>query len=431
MWKQALVHPQPAADASMTTVTKNSVAYVCTIFPAWTETFVVREVEELTKLGWSVTCFSLRWPSRTVASHEMLKWEERTVYSPFLFSARLLIANVCSLLSNPWRYVWCFMQLWANIRKPRLLLRSLAVFPKSVYFASIIRKQGQSRVHAHFAAVAATSAWLIAKFARIPFSFTAHAFDIFSEGYRDSLLPRKIKEAQFVACISNYNRNYLQEILEPAEEHKPRLVVVHCGVDIQGFSIVRCPPESSNAPTILSVGTLLEKKGHCYLIEAMALLRDRGKDFRCIIVGSGPLESELRMQVARHHLQGRVVLTGGLAQDKVQELMSRADMFCLACIIGKDGDRDGIPVALMEAMAKGIPVISTWVSGIPELITSDTGILVPERDEVALANAVELLIEHPVLRSQFGEKGRERVLSHFRADESAKVLASAFSSCEI
>jgi len=404
-----------------------NVAYICSLFPTRTETFVLREVEQLTRMGWPVTCFSLRRNAEVPPDEELQAWRQKTVYPPFLFSIGLLKANFYFLCTRPLRYIQCFLALWRNTTHPHALVRSLAIFPIAVWFAGLVQKEKISRIHAHFANVPATSAWIIGRLAGVLFSFTAHAFDIFSNDYRDSLLPRKVRDADFVVCISEYNRQHLESTLASAGAPAGRLVVIHCGVDVKTTRGPAARPSVNKVPTILSIGRLTEKKGHTYLIKALSLLRTKGERFRCLIVGEGPLNSTLRAQIADLKLQECISLLGELPHQDVEALLEEADIFCLACVVAKDGDRDGIPVSLMEAMARGIPVVSTSVSGIPELVCDETGILVPERDPAALAAAIETLLGQPEYRRTLGNRARERILDGFSAEANAKKLASLFS----
>ena len=250
---------------------------------------------------------------------------------------------------------------------------------------------------------------------RVPFSFTAHAHDIYLD---PQLLGEKLREARFAATVSRYNREWLAERYGRAAVE--RLHVVRCGVP-QRDLVLR--PEGRSSDLVLAVARLEPIKGLVYLVEACALLRDRGHRFRCEIVGEGAERPALEAAIRRHRLGGIVTLTGVLPQDGVRARLDRATVFVLPSVITPQGDRDGVPVALMEAMAAGLPVVSTTVSGIPELVEDGaSGCLVPPNDAVALAGSVERLLVDADLRHRLAEAARRVVERDFDTDREAERL---------
>jgi glycosyltransferase involved in cell wall biosynthesis len=244
---------------------------------------------------------------------------------------------------------------------------------------------------------------VIGRLLSIPFSFTAHAWDIFKE---QAMLPAKLRAADFVATISEYNRHYLNRLCPAAAD---RIHVVRCGVNLARFSHQHeC--RRVDPPLILSVGRLVEKKGLACLVEACARLHDRGIDFTCTIVGDGPQRNALARSIAARDLQEIVKLVGELPQEELCDLWQMACVFALPCTIARNGNRDGIPVALMEAMASGVPVVSTTISGIPELVEDGvTGLLVSSDDAEALSQAISRLLADPGLATRLARAGRQRV----------------------
>jgi colanic acid/amylovoran biosynthesis glycosyltransferase len=248
-----------------------------------------------------------------------------------------------------------------------------------------VRAWGPDRVHAHWATYPASSAMHLSRLVGVPFSFTAHAHDIFVE--RQLLVP-KLETAEFVATISEFNRRLLAQTAERAPAGRIR--IVHCGIDVNNFPYMEGRPDPA---AILAVGRLDEIKGFPVLIEACKLLRDQGVQYRCAIIGDGELRTVLESAIRMYQLHNNVQLLGARPQAEVRRYLYSAGMFVLPSVVTSNGNMDGIPVALMEAMAAGTPVISTRVSGIPELVEDRlSGLLVPQKDPVRLAGAIEELI---------------------------------------
>ena len=252
--------------------------------------------------------------------------------------------------------------------------------------------------------VAMYGAWLLG----VPFSFTGHAADLFRER---AALRDKIKRADFIVCISEFHREFfLREGARPEQ-----LIIAYCGIDPSHFAPRQGPRPDAVRPRILSSGRLVEKKGFSYLIEACDILRARGLDFECVIAGNGPLEESLRALVKERKLEDRITITGeALMQEKLPEFMRSGDVYCLACVWASDNDVDGLPQMLMEAMACGLPVVSTRLVGIPDLvIDGETGLLAKPNDAAGLADALQRMIEDPALAQRLAAAGRKYVVEKF------------------
>jgi glycosyltransferase involved in cell wall biosynthesis len=256
----------------------------------------------------------------------------------------------------------------------------------------------------------------------ITFTIHPHAFDLFERNQRD--VRSELENASKIVTISDYHRAYIAELCPSIVPDD--ISVVHCGVETDRFSPMS-RHRSSGPIRILSVGRLLEKKGLEYLIEACRLLAERGLAFQCQIVGDGPLRNALQARIDQYKLCGRVALLGALEQSQIFELYQTSDIFALPCVIAGNGDRDGIPVALMEAMACELPVVTTPVTGIPELVRDgETGLLVEERDVVGLTNALERLLADETIRKRLGEQARQRILEGFQIQHNTAELAVIF-----
>ena len=261
-------------------------------------------------------------------------------------------------------------------------------------------------IHAHWATYPSTAALLLSRSLGIPFSFTAHAHDIYLENH---LVDAKLRAAAFAVTISEFNRQLLEARFGAQNATKVR--VVHCGIPLERFPF---QPEDREPGLILAVGRLDPIKGFRVLIDACELLRTAGVRFTCDIVGDGPQRKELAARVERSGLGEHVRLRGALAGQEVRRLLYRASVFALPSMVTPEGNMDGIPVALMEAMASGVPVVSTTVSGIPELVRDgQTGHLVAPGDSDAVSRSLGLLLEGAALPMRLATAARRVIEERF------------------
>lgn len=399
------------------------VAYILSRFPYLTETFILREMVRLRQLGLDVHVFSLLPPLPTPVHQQAQEMMPYVHYSPFLLSANLILAQLYFLIRSPIKYIRAlFMAIWQTYRERLVLLRVLLIFPKSVYFAKQMRDLKIDHIHAHFVWVNGIAAKVASDLTGITFSLHPHAFGLFMRD--QECVRRQLELATGVVTVSEYHRRYIADLC-------PRwslddIKVVHYGLDPTEFTPAYVPPED-NSVRIISVGSLVEKKGHEYLIDACAQLAEKGYQFHCSIVGIGSWHSALQARIDGHHLQSRVSLLGARNQTEVKNLYHHSDIFVLACVVAQSGDRDGMPNVLLEAMAMQLPVVTTPVTGIPELVRDgETGLLVPERDVSALAQAIEQLINDKAVRHKLGQQGRQAVLAGFDIHKTAAQLGMSF-----
>jgi glycosyltransferase involved in cell wall biosynthesis len=276
---------------------------------------------------------------------------------------------------------------------------------------------GIDHVHAHFAGMAARTAFWINKFFSITFSFTAHANDIFSPRQFEIGLDKLVDTARAIVTETDYAARFLRERFLRCANRVHR---IYNGLDLAEFGRADF---SSTPALIIAVGRLIPKKGFGDLIRACGLLAERGKSFRCEIIGEGPLENELRAQIDELCLQNNVVLAGAKPQTKLRRRLAAATVFVLPSVIDLDGGMDNLPTVIMEAMATGLPVVSTNIGGIPEMVVeSETGFLVQPGNVPAMADAIDKLIDDHLLGQRLGDTGRQRAQKLFSIRENVREL---------
>lgn len=396
------------------------VSYLIGTYPVLTETFIDREITQLLRDGADLEIVSIRRP-RTELSEAQQSLSRRVRYLLPVSIPQLLLAHATAAIGRPRTYFGTFAWLMTRAHDGFPRRRTAQHFATGVYLARVLRERRGVHLHAHFVDRAATVALVAARFLDTTYSVTAHAREIYVDAF---LLRERIGGASFVATCTEYNRRHLVDVVGP--EVGRRIVRLYHGLDLDTFLGIRRDeaPAPPGPPLILSVAQLTERKGLRHLVDALRLLEDRGREFTCEIVGDGPLRETLAAQVRSLGLDHRVRLTGPLPYPEVIERYRRAAAFVLPCIVAPDGDRDGIPNVILEAMAAALPVVSTGVSGIPEVLRDDvTGIIVPEADPTATADAIERIVDDPALAARLGAAARELVQEEFDLDRNIGRLA--------
>jgi glycosyltransferase involved in cell wall biosynthesis len=389
------------------------VGYVVKRYPRFSETFIVNELLAHEAVGSKVEIFSIR-PCTDTHFQNTISQVRASV-------TRLSPASV------KWSALWPLLQS-ASAKFPRLWevlaseqRESALTVAQGLELAGHVRERGITHLHSHFASLQAGVTRLAALIAEIPYSVTAHAKDIFHDTVEEEVLAQRLQDAAAVVTVSRFNVEHLSDRFPHIADR------IHCVYN--GLTLADLPfamPEQ-RSPSIVSVGRLVEKKGMDILIEACAMLRDNQQAFRCEIIGSGDLESSLRRQVQERGLESLVTLTGPLPQAEVKHRIQQAAVFAAPCVIGKDGDRDGLPTVLLESMALGTPCVSTDVTGIPEVIRHDqTGLVVPQEDPVALAAALTTVLTNRKLRVRYAVAARELIEEKFDSARTSQKLREVF-----
>ncbi len=404
------------------------VAYILGTFPQASQTFIAREVRGLTLAGLPLQIFALGRRAPDVLEEADCAWYADVRFTPFFLAPRVLAANVGLALRAPGRYVRTFFTLLALPHRPRILvLRAIALFMTGAWIAHTIERAGGCRqVHAHFALAQTEVAMAVAGLLEVPFSFTAHARDIYAT---PSALEEKMRAARVVVTCTGYNVSHLRGLCpELPDSH---IQLVHHGVDVDAASRIaeQRDVDAGAPPVILAAGRLIDKKGFDTLIDACAVLRERGVSFACRIFGTGPLMTELRRRVEAAGLAGSVDLPGWAPAWQLLDEMGHAAVFAMPSRVAAGGDRDGIPNVVLEAMAAGLPVVATNVSGIPEAVSHETtGLLVEPDDVTVLAGALERVLTDAALSARFGAAARARIREEFTLEVASSRLIALFGS---
>ena len=394
------------------------VGYVLKRYPRYSETFVVTEILAHEAAGGEVHIFALGNPmephfqdaiSRVRAPVRYLAGDGARVAD--FWSA---IAKTADKMPGLWeRLPFARAEVGRDVYQ-------------AVMLADAVREQGIEHLHAHFASSAASVARLAAHFAGVPFTITAHAKDIFHDDVCPDDLGRKVADAAAVVTVSDYNAAHLRAAHPGAAD---RIVRIYNGMDLEQLPFTS---PAQRPPVVAAVGRLVEKKGFADLIEACALLAGRGRTLTCRIAGTGEQEQQLRGQIERLGIGDHVELLGARPQCEVFNLIRSASVLAAPCVIGADGNRDGLPTVLLEAMALGTPCVSTDLTGIPEAVRDgQTGLIVAQRSPAALADALNRLLSEPELRVRLATQARGLVEREFDVRRNAARLREIFQTARV
>jgi glycosyltransferase involved in cell wall biosynthesis len=395
-------------------VTLPKLAYLTGEYPRASDTFIQREIAALRALGHEVESCSMR---STGAEH-LVGPEQREEHARTFkvldacMGPRILRAHL-RFLAKPGRYFTTLALAWKTAPKGiKGRLYNLIYFAEAAVLGDHLLREGVTHLHNHIAKSSCTVAMLASELSGIPYSFTIHGPDIFFEPHHWRI-DEKTKRARFVACISHFCRSQLMCFARHDDWEK--LHIIHCGVDP-----ARYRKTWHSGQRLLFVGRLAGVKGVPVLLEAMAKLKDM-PDLKLTLIGDGPDRGAIEAAVADWRLQERVTFLGYRSQAEVAEQLNETDLFVLPSFA------EGVPVVLMEAMASGVPVITTQIAGIPELVRQGvSGWLVPPGDAEALAKVIRRGLEDPAEREAMGIEGRETVEAEYNIHIEAARLSRLF-----
>ncbi|MBK6454589.1 MAG: glycosyltransferase family 4 protein [Gemmatimonadetes bacterium] len=389
------------------------VGYVVKRYPRFSETFIVNEILAHEAAGLPVDIFSLYPPNDTHFQDTLSLVKAPVTY---LTAEGVRAFDFWSAIEGAAHVV---PAIWQSLEAARG--QEARVVYQAARLAAAVRQRGITHLHAHFATMPAQVARLAARWAGITFSITAHAKDIYHDSVTTDALRALLRDASGVVTVSDYNARYLVDTIGVDAS---RLHRIYNGLDLDRFDVAL---RSDRRPTILAVGRFVPKKGFDVLLDACALLVRDGARFTCRLVGGGSEEGSLRARAIALGLEQVVQFDGPLPQREVMAALREATVFAAPCVVAEDGDRDGLPTVLVEAMALGTPCVATDVVGIPELVRHrETGLLVPPQDAPALAVALRALLEGPALRLQLATDARALIEAAFDVRRNAALVRALF-----
>jgi glycosyltransferase involved in cell wall biosynthesis len=409
-----LVSPAPSVASACPSALY--VGYVLKRYPRFSETFVVNEILAHEREGMKIDIFALGPVSE---AH----------FQDGISQVRAPVTRYSDKQRNPesfWQIVRQAEQQLPGLAQhlPEALRGSVHECAQALLLAMAVRERGIQHLHAHFGTQATTVARLAALFSGVGYTFTAHAKDIYYQYEESTALDQKMRDAASTITVSDYNLAYLRQ---QYGADAARAVRIYNGMDLRKFPASDPAQVAQRAPHVLAVGRLVPKKGFEVLVDAVRLLKERGVAFHCTLVGEGDLREALAARMAEQGVQDCMTLTGAMPQPDIIRLLRQAAVMVAPCVISADGDRDGLPTVLLEAMALGTPVISTQVAGIPELVVDgETGLCIPPQDPALLAQAIESLLADAQRRSRFSHQARALIERDYDIDRNAAVQRQVF-----
>ena len=433
--KKNLKDSEPSKNPQDEIAKKPVVAYLTKRFPRLSETFILDEILGLELNGINLRLFALAHPGETVVQPDVAKVRSQVTYihppggptTSLTTGTKILYSHLRVALRYPLRY----LGVVTYILRKRRSRSAIKHFFEAGRLADLAMRDDTAHIHAAFAHGPASTAHFVHLLAAIPFSFAAHAKDLYLSA--PDLMARKVAAASFVLVCSGSAETEMKRIVaahsveDVRERGANKVILAYHGVNVERFSPSEHPagemPLGSNGNIdlhpgdepvrILAVGRLVPKKGYPVLLKALDTLARSGRSFSCRIVGSGPMKDQLLATLASLDLEAKVELVGARTQQQIVQEYRLADVFVQASVVTSDGDRDGIPNSILEAMASGLAVVGTDVAGIPEVIDHQhNGLVVPPQDPDALAVALAALIDEPNLRIHLGAMARQHTIKH-------------------
>jgi colanic acid/amylovoran biosynthesis glycosyltransferase len=394
------------------------IAYVVKRYPRYSETFIVNEILAHESAGAQIEIFSLYCIGDTHFQSSIAQVKAPVTYLPAK-------GIDCSDFWNAFQETSAVIPDLGNKLSDAFAIDGRYVY-QALLLAKHLRIKEIDHIHSHFATSSTTVARLASLFSDVPYSFTAHAKDIYHQDVLKDELDRKLRDAVAVITVSQFNVEYLREMYAVSSE---KVRCIYNGMDLEKL---RHSIPIDRPPEVIAVGRFVEKKGFSYLIDACALLKRLGAEFHCTIIGFGELQMQLENQIRELGLRDTVDLTGPLPQNEVLSRLQNASVLVAPCIIGEDGNRDGMPTVLLEAMALGTPCVSTDVTGIPEVIKHGvTGLLATQRNAEALSEMIHQLLMDPPLRVRISMNARKVIERDFDIRRNSAAIRGVFESSKL
>ena len=397
------------------------IAYIMSRFPHLPETFILREMNILDQKGVDIQLYPLIFQETSHIHKAAEKWIRQVHKTPYL-SIRYIKSFIFFLIKQPLHITKLgFKTIFQSISNPTYLLKSLLLLPKAVFLARQFTIENIDHIHVHYATFPAYVAWIISQLTGITYSVTVHAHDIY---VHQTMLEEKLSKAKRIIAISDYNKKFLISKVSPNLAEK--IKVIHCGIDIDAYQHLDTPYNPTQAFNIMSIGSLQPYKGQIYLIKACQQLAQEGIKVNCSIIGGGELQASLKHYIDQNKIQN-VTLLGPKTEDQILELFKLNHCYIQPSIITDSGKMEGIPVAIMEAMASKTVVIASDISGIPEIvIPNQTGYIVPEKEYIMLNQQISYIIDKYKHIIKITDAALEHVKKNFNLETNSKQLLKEF-----
>lgn len=380
------------------------------------ETFIIPEIKEVIRQGNTVLILPFR-PEKNIFHRDAVELKEYT-HKKHLFSAKVFSVFIIEILRRPVRGFKVITKMLSESGRLKIIFKNITTIPKGFYAASIFRREGVDHIHAHWASTPSSVAYIASSLTGISWSFTSHRWDI----TENNLLLLKVSSASFVRAIDRKGREEILELVSDPELNG-KVEVIHMGVQIpHADQLIK---KEKPLFTFIIPANFVEKKGHRYLFNACKLIAEEGLSYRCLVAGSGPLDEILHDQVGSLQLEKYITFLGIVPHDLLLQMYARGDvdLVVLPSIVDSSGEREGIPVALMEAMAHCIPVITTDTGGIRELV-EEAGIIVPQKDDVYLSRAIKQMITEKKHYERYRQLGYLRIHDEFDTVKNVEKLVA-------
>jgi colanic acid/amylovoran biosynthesis glycosyltransferase len=399
-------------------MTEPRLAYLLKKFPRTSETFILNELLGLESHGLEPTILSRRQPDDEPRHPELAQLKAPIEYLPSARSVDpwtvLFGPGDQDLKAELFRRLQNILTDFGSLGHPRFP----SLLAEAVHLLGRCRELDIGHIHSHFATDAAAVACLVHALGGPTYSITLHAKDIYRDTVVPAVLDHMVAHSAFSVTVCDANVRHIEGLV--GAEARSKLRRLYNGIDLRAHAGTGEPRDEGH---VLSVGRLVEKKGFFVLLEALESMLKSGRTVRASLVGEGDERDRIEEEIARRGLGDHVTLLGALDQGDVRKLMARATIMSLPCLIGDDGNRDALPTVLLEAQACGLPIVSTPVTGIPEIVDQGAaGLLVPERDPVALAESMSRLLDDDALRASLSKAGRERAGELFDLRKNSRTL---------
>jgi len=394
---------------------EKSIAYILSRFPTISETFILYEIIELRKMGFDIHIYPLVQEKGEIVHPEVESLAASVAYTR-IFSKDTFKCHLKLIRKDPINYLRvCFGVLSKNIWSFKFFTRAIVVLLLSAPIVYKISNNNIQLIHAHSATHPTLMAYTLHEFTGIPYIFSAHSTDIY---FNKTMLREKISKSSLVRTISEYNKRYLESLFPEIPSGK--IIVIYCGIYQESFNNA-INQVKGDPLRILCVARLEEIKGHKYLIDALAHLKINNHAFHCDLVGDGKARSRIKHQIRKYGLDNSISLLGFRTHDEIVAILQKSDIFILPSV------SEGIPIAVMEAMAASLPVVATSITGMAELIEDGiSGLLVPAKNSKRLGNAIISLLENESYRKSLGMAAKSRIGKKFDIRYSARLIGNLF-----